>query len=106
MRILVSNDDGVRAPGIEILAEAARSIGSDVWIVAPDRKWTAASHHLTFDRDLTLTSRAERVYACSGTPADCVVASLRVFGKYSPMKLRSDVINAGKTTVLAVFETS
>jgi len=103
MRILVSNDDGVRAPGIEILAEAARSIGSDVWIVAPDRKWTAASHHLTFDRDLTLTSRAERVYACSGTPADCVVAAMAiVFGNDA----KPDLVLAGVNDKRNVAEDS
>jgi len=84
MRILVSNDDGIRAPGIEILAEAARSISSDVWMVAPDRKWTAASHHLSFDRDLTLTSVRERVYACSGTPADCIVAAMSILFAKDP----------------------
>ena len=76
LRILVCNDDGISAPGIRFLAEAALVIGSEVWIVAPDRKWTAASHQLSFDRDLTLTRAAERAYVCSGAPADCVVAAM------------------------------
>ena len=78
MRILICNDDGVRAPGLRLLASAATALTPDVWIVAPERKWTAASHQLTFDRDLTLTRVGERTYACSGAPADCVVAAMTV----------------------------
>ena len=78
MRILVANDDGVNAPGVRLLADAARAISADVWIVAPERKWTAASHQLTFDRTLTLSRIDEHVYACSGAPADCVIAAMTV----------------------------
>jgi 5'-nucleotidase len=78
MRILVCNDDGVDAPGLMLLATAARAIADDVWIVAPERKWTAASHQLSFDRNLTLTLVRDRTYACSGAPADCVVAAMAV----------------------------
>ena len=78
MRILLSNDDGVSAPGLRLLAQAALSLDAEVWIVAPERKWTAASHQLSFDRDLTLTRTGERSYACSGAPADCVVAAMTV----------------------------
>lgn len=77
-RILICNDDGMDAPGLRLLARAAQGLSADVWVVAPDRKWTAASHQLSFDRDLTLTRSAERRYACSGAPADCVVAAMTV----------------------------
>jgi 5'-nucleotidase len=76
MRILVCNDDGIAAPGLRTLAAAARTLSPDVWVVAPERKWTAASHQLSFDRVLTLNRTAEREYACSGAPADCVVAAM------------------------------
>ena len=76
MRILVCNDDGVHAPGLRLLADAAQAIASEVFIVAPERKWTAASHQLTFDRALTLARVDERIYACSGAPADCVIAAM------------------------------
>lgn len=78
MRILVCNDDGIRAPGLALLAEAARVVTDDVWVIAPMRKWTAAGHQLSFDCDLTLTRTAERTYACSGAPADCIVAAMTV----------------------------
>ena len=76
MRILVANDDGVDAPGLARLADAARALAGEVYVVAPERKWTAASHQLSFDRVLTLSRRGERVFACSGAPADCVVAAM------------------------------
>jgi len=76
MRILVCNDDGIGAPGLRVLAAAATMLTPDVWVVAPERKWTAASHQLSFDRDLSLTKLAVREYACSGAPADCVVAAM------------------------------
>jgi 5'-nucleotidase len=78
MRILIANDDGIDAPGIALLRRAAARVASDIWVVAPTRKWTAASHHLSFDRDLTLTRREQQVYALDGTPADCVVAAMTV----------------------------
>ncbi len=78
MRILVCNDDGISAPGLGLLAQAAHALDAEVWIVAPDRKWTAASHQLSFDRDLTLVRTGERSYACSGAPADCVVAAMTI----------------------------
>ena len=76
LRVLVCNDDGVDAPGLALLSAVARGASDDVWIVAPERKWTAASHQLTFDRDLALTRREPRVYTCSGAPADCVVGAI------------------------------
>jgi 5'-nucleotidase len=78
MRILVCNDDGLASPGLHLLAAAAGALAQDVWIVAPSRKWTAASHQLTFDRDLTLTRTAARTYQWSGAPADCGVAAMTV----------------------------
>ena len=92
MRILVGNDDGYEAPGIRLLAEAALAIGPEVWVVAPDRKWTAASHQLSFDRDLTLTRTGERAYACSGAPADCVVAAMTILFADGP---KPNVVLAG-----------
>ena len=78
LRILVANDDGIDAPGLAELADAARVLDGEAWIVAPERKWTAASHQLTFDRELVLERVGERAYACSGAPADCVVAAMTV----------------------------
>jgi 5'-nucleotidase len=71
MRILVTNDDGVRSPGIRALAESLSQI-AEVWIVAPDRERSAASHSISLHLPLRISKVDERVYATDGTPADCV----------------------------------
>ncbi|MDQ6618155.1 MAG: 5'/3'-nucleotidase SurE [Pseudomonadota bacterium] len=78
MRILISNDDGASSPGIRRLADAARLLSQDVWIVAPARKWTAASHQLTFDAEIVLERVGPKSYTCSGAPADCIIAALAI----------------------------
>lgn len=92
MRILVCNDDGVEAPGLAFLAEAVRTLSDDVWIVAPDGKRTAAGSSLTIARPLTMTRLSEQRYACSGTPADCVVAAMAWLFKDGP---RPDLVVSG-----------
>jgi 5'-nucleotidase len=69
--ILVTNDDGVHAPGIRALAEALHAIG-EVWVVAPDREVSACSQSLTLTRPLRAEKVEPRVFAVDGTPADCV----------------------------------
>lgn len=76
MRILLSNDDGIEAPGIAGLAEAARRVSDDVWIVAPESKHTAAGASITVGKPLTMLRLDERRYSCSGRPADCVIAAM------------------------------
>jgi 5'-nucleotidase len=92
VRILVGNDDGIAAPGLAELVAAAATFDGELWIVAPERKWTAASHQLSFDQDLTLSRVGERAYACSGAPADCVVAAMTVLFADGP---KPDLVLAG-----------
>lgn len=75
MRILISNDDGIDAPGLALLCSAARRLSDDVWVVAPETKHTAAGPSLTIARPMTMERRDERRFSCSGRPADCVVAA-------------------------------
>jgi 5'-nucleotidase len=75
MRILISNDDGIEAPGIARLAVAAARLSDDVWIVAPEAKHTAAGPSLTMAKPIAMTRLGARRYSCSGRPADCVVAA-------------------------------
>ncbi|PZN94274.1 MAG: 5'/3'-nucleotidase SurE [Hyphomicrobiales bacterium] len=99
MRILIANDDGIDAPGISLLRAAASRLWSDIWVVAPERKWTAASHHLSFDRDLVLSRREPQVYALSGTPADCVVGAMTVlFRDGAKPDLVLSGVNDGRNT--------
>jgi 5'-nucleotidase len=92
MRILVCNDDGLASPGLALLARVASTLSADTWTVAPTRKWTAASHQLTFDRDIALTRRGERTFECDAAPADCVAAALTVL--FAPDE-RPDLVLAG-----------
>jgi 5'-nucleotidase len=69
--ILVSNDDGVHAPGVQALASALASVG-EVWVVAPDREQSAASHSLSLHRPLRVEQLGPRRFAVDGTPTDCV----------------------------------
>lgn len=71
MKILVSNDDGVYAPGISALADAL-SLENKVTVVAPDRNKSGASNSLTLDRPLRVTKTANGYYSVTGTPTDCV----------------------------------
>jgi len=69
--ILISNDDGIRSEGILKLATAMRRVGT-VYVVAPDRERSAASHSLTLHRPLRVEEVSPRMYAVDGTPTDCV----------------------------------
>ena len=71
MRILLSNDDGYFAPGIEILAKALAGLGS-ITIVAPERDRSGASNSLTLDRPLSVRKSANGFMYVNGTPTDCV----------------------------------
>ena len=71
MKILISNDDGYSAPGITALNNALSEI-ADTVVVAPDRNRSGASSSLTLGNPIRLRQRAENVYSCTGTPADCI----------------------------------
>jgi 5'-nucleotidase len=79
--ILVTNDDGVRAPGLAILAQALQGIGQIV-IVAPDRDNSAASHSLTMTRPLRVKDLGSSRYSVDGTPTDCVTLAMgKILGR-------------------------
>jgi 5'-nucleotidase len=75
MNILVSNDDGILAPGISVLAEACRAVGQ-VTVIAPDREQSGTSHSLTLHRPLRPVRRHDGAYQVDGTPTDCVLLAV------------------------------
>ncbi|MFI4956778.1 MAG: 5'/3'-nucleotidase SurE [Gammaproteobacteria bacterium] len=89
MRILVSNDDGVYAPGIACLAKALATVG-DVTVVAPDRNQSGASNSLTLERPLRVTRTADGYYSVNGTPTDSVHIAITGLFEYEP-----DIVVAG-----------
>lgn len=75
MKILVSNDDGILAPGLAMLAEACAEVGR-VTVVAPDREQSGTSHSLTMHRPLRPVRRPDGAWQVDGTPTDCVLLAL------------------------------
>lgn len=111
MRILVSNDDGVDAPGIKVLAQALSALGR-VTVVAPDRDRSGASNSLTLDQPIRALPVSDSVWRVAGTPTDCVHLALAgmldhepdivVSGINNAANLGDDVIYSG--TVAAAME--
>ncbi len=93
MKILISNDDGVQAPGIKALTRALSRFGQ-VCVVAPDRDRSGASNSLTLDGPLRVTKIEENIYSINGTPTDCVHLALTGLLDYEPDIVVSGV-NAG-----------
>jgi 5'-nucleotidase len=75
MNILVTNDDGILSPGLQVLAAACREVG-DVTVVAPDREQSAQSHALTMTRPLRPVRRPDGTWQVDGTPTDCVLLAI------------------------------
>jgi 5'-nucleotidase len=76
-RILISNDDGFDARGIQVLERALKPLG-DLFVVAPDTEQSASAHSLTVRRPIRLKQVDDRHYRVGGTPTDCVVLALQV----------------------------
>jgi 5'-nucleotidase len=93
MQILVTNDDGVTAPGLLALAQEMRVLG-DVTVLAPDRNWSASGHVKTMHRPLRVTEvlldDGSRAFASDGAPSDCVALALLGF-----IQERIDIIVSG-----------
>jgi 5'-nucleotidase len=89
MHIMVTNDDGIHAPGILALASALRDLG-DVTVVAPDRERSAVGHALTLNSPLRVFELRDGFYAVDGTPTDCVN-----MGIHSLLPFRPDLIVSG-----------
>ena len=83
MNILISNDDGILARGLSILALACGELGH-VTVVAPDREQSATSHSLTLHRPIRATRRSDGAYQVDGTPTDCVLLALDVLMPEKP----------------------
>ncbi|MRR05762.1 MAG: 5'/3'-nucleotidase SurE [Deltaproteobacteria bacterium] len=89
MKILVTNDDGIHAPGIQSLAEALRKVG-EVAVVAPDRERSAVGHALTLHHPLRATQLGPDVFAVDGTPTDCVN-----LGIHNLLSFKPDIVVSG-----------
>ncbi|PNG27101.1 5'/3'-nucleotidase SurE [Methylocella silvestris] len=113
MRILVTNDDGVHAPGLRVLEEIAATLSDDVYVVAPESDQSGVAHSLSLNDPLRLRRISERRYAVKGTPTDCVIMGVRrildgrepdvvLSGVNSGQNVAEDVIYSG--TVAGAME--
>ncbi|HET7319229.1 MAG TPA: 5'/3'-nucleotidase SurE [Nitrospirota bacterium] len=88
--ILVTNDDGVYSPGIQILAKRLREL-DDVVIVAPDRERSAAGHSMTLHRPLLIEEVRDAMYSVNGTPTDCINIAVKGLLKETPRLVVSGI---------------
>jgi 5'-nucleotidase len=91
MRILVTNDDGIHAPGLKVLERIAGELSDDVWVVAPETDQSGVSHSLSLNDPLRLRAVEERRFAVKGTPTDCVIMGLR----HVMREVRPDLVLSG-----------
>ncbi|MEL6432564.1 MAG: 5'/3'-nucleotidase SurE [Pseudomonadota bacterium] len=79
MRVLITNDDGIDAPGLEVMHEIALALtgsAEQVWTVAPASEQSGVGHCISFTQPMMVSQHAERRFAVHGTPADCVLAAV------------------------------
>ena len=78
MQILLTNDDGINAPGLAVLETIARELSDDVFVVAPESDQSGVAHSLSLSDPLRLREISPRHYAVKGTPTDCVIMGVRM----------------------------
>lgn len=96
MRILLTNDDGIHAPGLALLEKLAAKLSDDVWVCAPAEEQSGAGHSLTLHMPVRLREHGHQRFAVTGTPTDAVNLALRkLFADHKPDLVISG-INAGE----------
>ena len=85
-RILLTNDDGIDAPGLVVLEAIGRELGREIWVVAPEHDQSGVSHAISLHDPIRVTERGPRRFAVTGTPGDCaVVAACRLIACDTPL---------------------
>lgn len=95
MRILLTNDDGIDAPGLQALRQIAEALSEEVWIVAPESNQSGAGHSLSLNEPIRMRQVSDRVYAVRGTPTDSVIMGVRHVLKDQPPDLVLSGVNRG-----------
>ena len=95
MRILLTNDDGVNAPGLKVLERIAGRFSDDIWIVAPTEEQSGAGHSLTLTVPVRLRKLGERRFCVTGTPTDAVMMAIATIMKDDPPDLILSGVNRG-----------
>jgi 5'-nucleotidase len=96
MRILITNDDGIEAAGLDVLEKIATDLSDDVWVIAPETDQSGAAHSLTLAEPLRMRELGTRRYAVKGTPTDCVIMGVRFLLADQPPDLVLSGVNRGQ----------
>lgn len=96
MRILLTNDDGIHAPGLNVLEEIASQLSDDVWVCAPAEEQSGAGHSLTLHHPVRLREHGEKRFSVTGTPTDAVNLALRKLFPGGKPDLVLSGVNAGE----------
>lgn len=96
MRILITNDDGIHAPGLAVLERIAQALSEDVYVVAPESDQSGVAHSLSLNDPLRLREISPRHFAVKGTPTDCVIMGVRQILKDRPPDLILSGVNRGQ----------
>jgi 5'-nucleotidase len=94
-RILITNDDGIHAPGIAVLEEIARTITDDVWVVAPGHEQSGAGHSVSLTTPIRMRRLDDRHFQIDGTPTDCVLMAVSQCMTAGPPTMVLSGINSG-----------
>ena len=94
-RVMLTNDDGIDAPGMQVLEEIAAQIAREVWIVAPEHDQSGQSHAISLHHALRISVRGERRFGITGTPGDCAAMGLCHIMKDAPPQLVLSGVNRG-----------
>ena len=98
MRILITNDDGINAPGLKVLTDIAQEVAGpdgEVWTVAPAFEQSGVGHCISYTHPTMIAQLEDRRFAAEGSPADCVIAGLYDVLKDSPPDLILSWVNRG-----------
>ncbi|MEN8237383.1 MAG: 5'/3'-nucleotidase SurE [Pseudomonadota bacterium] len=95
-RILITNDDGIRAPGLAVLERVAHQLSDDVWVVAPQSDQSGRGHAITLNHPLRLNKVGDKHYSVEGTPTDCVTIALETLLKDNPPDIVLSGVNQGE----------
>ncbi|MCB1312279.1 MAG: 5'/3'-nucleotidase SurE [Sedimentitalea sp.] len=101
MRILLTNDDGINAPGLAILDAIAAELAGpegEVWTVAPAFEQSGVAHSISYTHPMMIARMGERRFAAEGSPADCVMAGLHDVMKDAPPDLVLSGVNRGNNS--------
>ena len=94
-RILLTNDDGIDAPGLAVLEEIAAALAHEVWVVAPEHDQSGVSHAISLHHALRVSQRGPRRFGISGTPGDCAVMGICHLMIDAPPQLLLSGVNRG-----------